>query len=128
MALVETVMAIAREQMQEIAETIEGELKAECPKRTGRAAASIHIEQTGETSYKIGANANFSDYSDGGLHLYYADQGNGGGIIKSTRAVDRKGRKPGKLIVMNGMHTMYAPYVRSYAGKHFIAEVANRHR
>lgn len=119
MALVEIVEAICREQMQELAETIEGELKAECPKRTGRTAGSIHIEQMGDTSYRIGSNA---------LTMLYADQGNGSEIITSSREFDRKGRRPGKLFIMNGMHTMYVPYVRPYEGKHFVEKVANRHR
>lgn len=130
MSLVEKVKTICIEQMDELASTIEGELKAECPKRTGRAAASIHIEELGEYRRRIGAKANFSDYSDGGVHLYYADQGNGGSgkTIKSTRPTDRLGRKPGKLHIMNGMHTMYVSSVSGYEGTHFIKAVADRHR
>lgn len=130
MSLIETVQAVVKEQMQQIAETIEGELKQACPKRTGRAAASIHIEKKGDTTYRIGANANFGDYRDGGMHLYYADQGNdgSGNIIMSTRPYDRKGRPPGKLKINTGMQSMYVPYVHSYEGKGFIKKVADRHR
>lgn len=130
MSVVELVKTACREQMAEIAQRIEGDLKAECPKRTGRAAASIETKQTGETSYRIGAEADFSDYSNGGTHLYYADQGNSGSghIIRSTRPVDRRGRPPGKLKIMNGMHMQYATYVRSYEGKHFIKKVADKYR
>lgn len=130
MSVVELVKTACKEQMAEIAQRIEGDLKSECPKRTGRAAASIKTNQMTDTSYRIGAYANFADYSDGGTHLYYADQGNGGSgsIIRSTRAVDRRGRPPGKLKIMNGMQMQYAPYVRSYAGKHFIEKVANKYR
>lgn len=132
MSLVEKVHEITQERMRELAQTIEGELKAEASAhaRTGRAAASIHIEEESETSIFVGAEPNFSDYSDGGTHLYYLDQGNGGGgkKIRSTREVDRLGRKPGKLMIMNGMHTMYANSVKGYKGAHIVKAVADRHR
>ncbi len=118
--------------MRQLAVTIEGELKAEASAhaRTGRAAASIHIEEESETHIFVGAHPNFGDYSDGGTHLYYLDQGNGGRrkTIKSTREVDRLGRRPGKLMIMNGMHTMYANSVSGYEGAHIIKAVADRHR
>lgn len=133
MSLVEKVKVICREQMEEIAKTIEGELKAEAigkraHVRTGMAQASIHIEQKGETSYRIGAIATFPpDGNDGGTHLYYLDQGNGGSgrTIRSKREFDRRGIPPGKLALKDGS---YRTAVSGYSGTHFIAKVANRHR
>lgn len=129
MSLIETVQAVIEDQMQQIAETIEGELKTACPfGGTGMAKASIHIEKKSSTTYRIGANATFpKDGNDGGTHLYYADQGNGGGstLIYSTRPYDRLGRPPGKLKLKDGS---FRSNVRSYEGKGFIKEVADRHR
>ena len=118
MSLVEKVWAITKEQMMELAETIEVELRSECPKRSGEAARSIGIEQMDEYHIFVGGS---------NLHLYYADQGNGGSnrIITSTRAVDRKGRPPGKLRFSDGsFHTS----AHGYKGKHFVKAVADRHR
>lgn len=130
--LVEKAYEITHERMRELAETIQGELVAEVSahSRTGRAAASISIKEESEDSIFVGAYINGGDYRDGGLHLYYLDQGNGGKNkkIRSTREVDRLGRKPGKLLIMNGMYTMYANQVHGYKGAHIIREVANRHR
>lgn len=118
MSLVEIVHTACGTQMFEIAKRIEGELKAECPVRSGEARRSIHIEKLGDYKYRIGG-AN--------LHLYYADQGNGGSseIITSTRKYDRNGVPPGKLKFSDGS---FHPYARGYDGKHFVKEVANRHR
>lgn len=110
MALVETVMAIAREQMRELANTINGELKAECPKRSGRAAASIHIEQTGETSYRIGGTDE---------HLFFADQGN-----NQSKAIIYPVRARALKFTDGSFHGSAG----TYEGKHFVREVANRHR
>lgn len=110
MALVETVMAIAREQMQEIANTINGELKAECPKRSGRAAGSIHIEQTGETSYRIGGTDD---------HLFFADQGNN----QSRRII-----YPVSARALKFTDGSFHGSASTYEGKHFVKKVADRHR
>lgn len=118
MSLVEKVFAITKEQMMELAQTIEGELKAECPKRSGEARGSIHIEPIDDTHIFVGGT---------NLHLYYADQGNGGArrVIRSTRKYDRKGREPGKLRFSDGSFHSYA---HGYEGKHFVKAVADRHR
>ena len=118
MSLVEKVRAITKEGMRELANTIEVELRAECPKRSGEAVRSIRIEEIDENHIFIGGS---------NLHLYYADQGNGGSgrIIRSTRPVDRNGRPPGKLKFSDGsFHT----YAHGYTGKHFVRAVADRHR
>lgn len=133
MSLVETVKAITREQMLQLAQTIEGELKAEASNHkstnrhpTGMAAASIHIEEEDEAHIFVGAHASFpKDGNDGGTHLYYMDQGNGGGTIRSSRKYDRRGREPGKLQLWDGS---YRTSVSGYSGKGFIKKVADRHR
>lgn len=133
MSLVETVKAITKEQMRQLAVTIEGELKAEAVGkrahvRTGMAQASIHIEEEDEYHTFVGAIATFPpDGNDGGTHLYYLDQGNGGSgrMIKSKRPYDRKGRQPGKMELKDGT---YRTAVHGYSGTGFIAKVANRHR
>lgn len=118
MSLVEKVWAVTREEMTRLADTIEVELRAECPRRSGEAARSIHIEPIDDYHIFVGG-AN--------LHLYYADQGNGGSgrIIKSTRKYDRNGVPPGKLKFSDGsFHT----YAHGYNGSHFVKKVADRHR
>lgn len=110
MALVETVKAIARAQVRELAGTINGELKAECPKRTGRAAGAIHIEQTGDTSYRIGGTDD---------HLFFADQGN-----NQSRSVIYPVRRKVLKFTDGSFHHSAS----TYEGKHFVEEVANRHR
>lgn len=133
MSLVEKVRAITLEQMRELAQTIEGELKAEAVGKrahvkTYKAQASIHIEEEDETHIFVGAHASFpKDGNDGGTHLYYLDQGNGGSgrEIRSKRKYDRKGRKPGKLALKDGS---YRTVVHGYSGTGFIKKVADRHR
>ena len=66
MSLVEKVRAITLEQMRELAQTIEGELKAECPVKSGEARRSIHIEEIDDTHIFVGGTNE---------HLFFADQG-----------------------------------------------------
>ena len=127
MSLVETVRAITKEHMMQLAQTIEGELKAEASNHkstnrhpTGMAAASIHIEEEDETHIFVGAHASFPrNGDDPGTHLYYADQGNGGRgrIIRPTRYK--------ALHLKDGS---YRAFVHGYEGTHFIKAVADRHR
>lgn len=115
MSLVETVKAIAEKQMDELAIRIQYELKQACPKRTGEAAGSVHIERTSDTSRFVGSD---------NLHFYFADQGNGyGGIPKSGA------RKPLPISGANGQWIAFrtSPF-RNYEGKHFVKDVADRHR
>lgn len=128
MSLVEKVFALSKEQMMELAKTIEGELKSECPVNSGEARNSIKIEVEDDTHIFVGAHAVFNSKTggNGGAHLYYADQGNGGSrtLIYSTRKYDRRGIPPGKLSLPWG----YYSNVKGYDGKHFIKAVADRHR
>lgn len=120
MSLVEIVEAVCKEQMMELAETIEGELKAECPVgKTGEARASIGITPISDTRIRIGGEND---------HLYYSDQGSG--ATKKYIAFEPKG----------GINHSLRPYakpgesaVRSFGRKaipplHFVRKVADRHR
>lgn len=129
MALVETVQAITKRHMLELAETIEREMKAEASKHkasnhapTGAAAASIHIEEEDEAHIFVGAWASFSiTGNDGGTHLYYMDQGN--------RANGADGRiHPIRAKALRLRDGTIKDSVRPYSGRGFIAKIAARHR
>ena len=110
MPLVEIVQSLCEKDMKEIANTIEGELKAECPVQSGEAQASIHVEQKSATSYRIGA-AN--------LHLFFADQGN-----NQSKSIIYPVRRKALQFTDGSFHGSAS----TYEGKHFVREVANRHR
>ena len=127
--LIETVGDIVQEEMDRIAKQIQSEMIVEASKHkpsyrspTFDAAASIHIEDIGTGSVFgmgrfIGATANFND--DGGTHLYYMDQGNGG----NGRIIRPKTSKVLKLD-----DGSFAPYVRGYSGRGFIKKIADKYR
>lgn len=127
--LIEAVGNICQKELDRIAKEIQSEMIVEASKHkpsyrtpTYEAAASIKIEDIGTGSVFgmgrfIGADAYFND--DGGTHLYYMDQGN-----------NRKGRfiypKSAKTLALDD--GSFAPYVRSYGGKHFIKKIADKYR
>lgn len=121
MSLVEKVRVICKEQMRELAETIEGELKAECPVRSGEAKTSIHIEEIDDEHVFVGGKNE---------HLFFADQGNAQkyrrfGGKANRRAPNYAGSGSTVLVFNDGsVH----PYASTYKGKHFVKEVADRHR
>lgn len=122
MSMVETLTNVVKEELDELANTIYGELRAACPSDSGKARASIHIEAPSEHTRFVGARAYFPPSGDdGGTHLYYADQGNrpnaSDGRIHPTRSQ--------ALRLKDGS---FRKSVSTYGGKHFIAEVASRHR
>ena len=120
MSLVETVRAITKEQMRELAVTIQGELKGACPSDTGAARGSIQIEEEGEDRIFVGAHASFPrNGDDPGTHLYYADQGNDG----RSREI-----YPTRYKALHLKDGSYRGMVHGYDGKHFIKAVADRHR
>lgn len=110
MSLTEKVFASCREQMSELAKTIESELKSECPKRSGEAARAIHIEQLGDTHYLIGGTNS---------HLFFADQGNN----QSVGTI-----YPVKAKALRFTDGSFHARASTYEGKHFVKDVANRHR
>lgn len=119
MSLVEIVEAVCKEQMMELAETIEGELKAECPVgKTGQARDSIGITPISDTRIRIGGEND---------HLYYSDQGSGatgkfiafepkGGIDHSKRPYSRNSSK------------VFSHGRKAIPPLNFVREVADRHR
>ena len=124
MSLVEKVRAITLEQMRELAETIEGELKAECPKRTGQAARSIHIEEIDETHIFVGSDSE---------RLFFADQGNKQkysyfGGKRNKLAPNYTGRGSTVLVFEDGSVHRYASTFYDPTRQGFVKRVADRHR
>lgn len=134
MSILDKVIEIVNQKMDTEANQILGELKDACPKRTGQTAASFHIMGSGKgATASIGGKGFITNVRIGSTRLSakYASEGNGGSgkVIKSTRKYDRLGREPGKLLIMNGMHTMYATSVHGYTpATNFVKDVADRHR
>ena len=115
MSLTEEVLAIAYNKLDELAVRIQYELKQACPKRTGEAASSVFIEKTGDMSRFVGSTND---------HFYFADQGNGtGGIPKSGKH---------KVMPISGGRGQWIAFrtgpFNNYEGKHFVRDVADRHR
>ena len=110
MSLVEKVRVICREQLDDLAAEIESELKAECPKQTGEAASAIHIETPDENTRLIGGT---------NTHLFFADQGNN----QSKRII-----YPVRAKALRFTDGSFHGSASTYEGKHFVREVANRHR
>lgn len=110
MSLVERVLAISKEHMHELATTIEGELKAECPKRSGEAARSIHTEDVSEFSVFVGGTND---------HLFFADQGNN----QRVRTI-----LPVRAKALRFEDGTFHASASTYNGKHFVKKVADRHR
>lgn len=115
MSLVEKVKVICAEKVEELADTIEGELKAECPVATGEAKRAIHIEGLTPTRYRIGGK---------NLHLFFADQGNN----QRLRIIYPKGKGNGGANALRFTDGSIHGSARTYEGKHFVKEVADRHR
>lgn len=97
-----------------LAEQILRELRAECPKQSGRSARSFRIEKVGR-NYQIVSRK---------LSAYYADEGNGG---RDRTIYPRRAKA---LKITNGINRTlgYAKFVHGYDGDHFVARVADRHR
>lgn len=112
--LVTKLVDACHEKLDEVAETIEGEMKGIVGghKRSGWAVGAIHIEETGEFSRFVGGRG-----GAGTMHLYYLNNGNG----------------PGRIYPKNGKALWVRPYgiwrasVNSYEGIHFVEEIAARH-
>jgi len=126
MSIVETVRRACLRELEEVATTIEGEMKGivGSHSRSGLAVGAIHIEGMSESSKFVGGTG-----GEGTLHMYYLNEGNGGrgAVIRSTRKFDRRGARPGKLYLANGRPPMYATQVHGYKGIHFVEEIAGRH-
>lgn len=110
---VETLKACCSRTLDEVANTINGEMKAVVSghTRSGEALGAIHIENEGETSRFVGGTG-----GEGTLHLYFLNDGNGGKIIRPKR----------KKMLKYSDGTLHAQS-RPYAGIHFVEEIASRH-
>lgn len=121
---VETLKVACEKELHELANTINGELKAEASKgagkargkyATGAAVGAIHIEM-GTVSAFVGGTG-----GEGTKHLFWLDEGNGG------RRIYAKGRALGKY--PGGIPGIgWRKSVSSYSGTHFVRRVADRHR
>lgn len=102
------------DKLDEVAETIQGEMKGIVGghKRSGLALGAIHIEETGQLARFVGGTG-----GPGTMHLYYLNEGNG----------------PGRIYPKNGKALWVRPYgiwrasVNSYEGIHFVEAIAARH-
>lgn len=120
MSLVEIVESAINEQMDRLAARIEGELKAECPKKSGTAAGAIGIQDLGAHAKRIGGTHE---------HLFYADQGNNQHLSyfggKNNRRMPNYTGSGSRMLFYDGeMHVAS----RTYKGSHFVRKVADRHR
>ena len=123
MSLVELVQSAVNRQMDELADEICQEYKAEVTKNikwkqnsSGRAAGSIHVEAPSSTVRRIG-----SDDS----HLYWFEMGNGtGGIPKNPPPKRPMPMTYGTL----GKPERFAMRASNYKGQNCKQDVADRHR
>ena len=128
MAILDKVVEIVNKAMNTEASQILGELKAECPKQTGKTAASFHIMRgSGNATVSVGGSGFITSVRIGSTldSAYYADQGNSA---------------TGKFIAFvpyGGIDASKRPYAKGkvyshgrvgYEGRHFVKAVADRHR
>lgn len=113
MSLASQIESAIIKELDRLSEVIEGELKAECPERTGTAKGSIHIEHTGQYERFVGgANKN----------LFFADEGNNQSksLIVPVRA---KALRFSDGSFHGSARTYYYPDRQG-----FVKRVADRHR
>lgn len=110
MGITQIVEDAIKKELDRVSMQIEGELKAECPSRTGEARGSIHIEETGQFERFVGGT---------NLHLYFADEGNN----QSTRTI-----YPVRAKALRFADGSFHAKASTYEGKHFVRAVADRHR
>ena len=126
---VEVLHEACAKKIEEVAETIEGELKAEAGKgaghakgryATGLAVGAIHIESTGEFSKFVGGTDGTGTGKTGTDHLAMLNGGNGGGQIYPKHSRLLHLQSPGL--------DAWAKSVSSYEGTNFVHKVAMRHK
>ena len=108
-----TLNKACEETLDELANTIEGEMKdiVGGHSRSGAALGAIHIEKYGEHGAFVGGTG-----GDGTLHLFFLDEGNGNRTIYPRR-------KKALKYSDGSLHGSSRPY----KGIHFVAEIASRH-
>lgn len=110
---VETLKTCCIKTMDEVANTIEGEMKAVVSghTRSGAALGAIHIVNEGFAHRFVGGTGGV-----GTLHLYFLNDGNGNKTIVPKRAK--------ALHYSDGAYRMRS---RPYKGIHFVEAIAARH-
>lgn len=103
---------ICESEMNRIANQIEGELKAEANKDTGRMAGSIQSQRTGDYSYFIGTSIT----NEHGFP-YPVVANDGRGAVRPVRAK-----------MLRYKDGSFHKYSRPYGGSHFVEKVASRYR
>ena len=135
MSLLRTVIDIVNRVMDTEASEILRELREECPKDTGKTAASFHIMGAdSQAVVGIGGSGVTKSVLIGSTKqtAYWADQGNAGSgpIIYPKHARRDGSNKPPML----GKYPKGIPgygwraSVHAYEGDHFVRRVADRHR
>ena len=112
MSLVEIVEKAITREMDDLANQIEGELKAEIHPhhRSGDAEGSIHIEAPSEHVRRIGSD---------NLHWFFLDQGNN----QSVSVI-----RPKKARSLRFSDGTFHKKAKTYSGFHIARKVADRHR
>ena len=110
---VETLKRACKKQLEETAHTIEGEMKGIVGghTRSGAALGAIHIEMRDNSAFVGGTGG------EGTKHLFWLDEGNGHGRIYPKRS--------GKLYLKD--YGIWRASVKTYAGIHFVHQIASRH-
>lgn len=109
--------------LEEIAEQIKHDMVSVVSQhsRSGKAVNAIRIEKLSGTSYFIGAHIG-NGPEDGGLHLYFLDQGNGTKRITAKTSV-ALGKWPDGIPGI-GWRTSVKPY----DGIGFVKDIADKYR
>lgn len=120
------VLKVACEQkLDEVASTIEGEMKAAAMAGingkyvSGLAASAVHIEVTGPSSRFVGGTDGTGTGRTGTDHLAMINGGNGGGRIYPKNGPLLHLQSPGL--------DAWAKSVRGYGGNNFVSKIAARH-
>ena len=133
MSLVSKATDIINKAMRTEADTILKELRQACPKKTGKTAKTFHI-MSEDSNALVGVSGKGVIkrvvIGSTALTAYWADQGNSG---SGSPIYPKHERKDGRAPVL-GKYPKGIPgygwrtYVNAYEGKHFVKQVADRHR
>ena len=119
MSVAQLVKGVIEQQMLDLAERIEGDLKAMVAphSRSGMALGAIHIEKRSVSNYFIGGTNGTGMGLNGTDHLAMLDEGNGSRIIYPVRAKALR-------FTDGSIHGRAKPY----KGIGFVSKVANKYR
>ena len=130
MALMDRVVEIVNKAMNTEANQILNELKAACPKRTGKTANSFHIMRgSGEATVSVGGKGLIKSVRIGSTldSAYYADEGSGA-TSKYVAFPPYPGWDYGRRPYKSKDGLVHSQGRAGYEGKHFVKAVADRHR